>query len=66
MYQSRGGDIVLVGAGTILTSMIAAGFLLGYAVDVWLGTLPVFMLMFGALGLVGGCIRLRKLLIGNG
>jgi ATP synthase protein I len=66
MFQYGGSDLVLVGAGTILTSMIAAGFLLGYAVDVWLGTLPVFMLAFGALGLVGGFIRLHKLLIRNG
>ena len=62
MFQSRGVDLINVGSGTILTSMIAAGFLLGYATDYWLGTLPVFMLLFGGLGFLGGIIRLRKLL----
>lgn len=66
MVRSRDVNIVLVGAGTILTSMIAAGFLLGFGVDYWLQTQPVFMLAGGGLGLVGGFIRLRNLLIRNG
>lgn len=66
MVQSRDASLVLVGAGTILTSMIAAGFLLGYATDYWLATQPIFMLTGAGLGFVGGLIRLRKLLIGHG
>ncbi len=46
----------------MLTSMIAAGFILGYVVDWWLGTLPWFLLGFGALGFIGGILKVHKLL----
>ena len=59
--QHRG--LVLVGVGTMLTSMVVAGFVLGYAVDVWADTRPVFMLLFGALGLVGGFLKVYRLLV---
>lgn len=58
--QARG--LLLVGVGTMLTSMVVAGFLLGYAVDTWADTRPVFMLLLGALGLVGGFLKVFKLL----
>jgi len=54
--------LALIGVGTILTSTIIAGFLLGYGVDKWLDSLPVFMLLFGALGVVGGFLKVYKLL----
>ena len=47
----------------MLTSMVVTGFALGYAVDVWLETKPIFMLLFGVLGLVGGFLKVYKLLI---
>lgn len=53
---------LLIGAGTMLTSMVAAGFLLGYAVDAWLDIRPVFMMLFGGLGLVGGFMKAYQLL----
>ena len=53
----------LIGTGTMLASMILSGFLLGYWVDVWLDTKPVFMLVFGGLGLVGGILKAYRLLI---
>jgi hypothetical protein len=31
--ESRGPGMLLIGAGTMLTSMAVAGFLLGYLVD---------------------------------
>lgn len=53
---------LLIGAGTMLTSMVVAGFLLGYVVDTWLGSRPVFMLICGGLGLIGGFMKVHKLL----
>jgi ATP synthase protein I len=47
----------------MLTSIIAAGFILGFVVDAWLQTQPIFMLLFGLLGLVGGILKVYKLLI---
>ena len=55
--------LILLGVGTILTSMVLSGFLLGYWVDSWLDTKPVFMLLFAGLGFVGAAIRLCKLLV---
>ena len=56
-------NIALLGVGTLLVSTMLSGFLIGYGVDVWLDTQPVFMLLFGLLGLVGGIFRVYKLLI---
>ena len=53
---------VLIGTGTLLASMTVSGFFLGYWVDVWLDTKPIFMLLFGILGLVGGMLKVYKLL----
>lgn len=54
--------LLLLGVGTILTSMTVAGFLLGYLLDLWLDSSPVFMLILGFLGLLGGFMRAFKLL----
>ena len=54
--------MVLIGVGTMLTSMIVAGFILGYGVDRWLDSRPIFMILFGDLGLVGGILKVYKLL----
>lgn len=62
MEKPQGQGLLLIGVGTMLTSMIVAGFLLGYAVDTWADTKPVFMLLMGALGLVGGFLKVYKLL----
>lgn len=42
--------------------MVASGFLLGYLTDRWLGTSPLFMLLFGVLGFIGGMLKVYKLL----
>ena len=60
--QIKGAGLALIGAGTILTSMVLAGLLLGYGLDNWLDTLPFFMLVLGCLGFVGGILKLHKLL----
>jgi len=53
---------LLIGTGTMLTSMVVSGFLLGYGLDHWLDSRPVFMLIFGGLGLVGGFLKAYRLL----
>jgi len=55
-------SLLLMGVGTMLTSMIVSGFLLGYLTDRWLESQPIFMLLFGGLGLVGGFLKVYKLL----
>jgi ATP synthase protein I len=60
--EVKGASLVHIGAGTILSSMVLAGLLLGYSIDSWLNTLPFFMLVFGCLGFVGGILRVYKLL----
>lgn len=57
-------NLLLASVGTILTSMAIAGFILGYGIDTWLGTQPIFTLSFGCLGFVGGMLKSCKLLIG--
>ena len=60
--KPAGTGLLLVGVGSMLTSMIAAGFLLGYMVDRWLDSRPLFMLVFGGLGFVGGLLKVYELL----
>ncbi len=62
MNKAKGPGLLLISVGSLLTSMIAAGFLLGYGVDVLLDTQPVFMLSFGLLGFVGGIMKAYKIL----
>lgn len=54
--------MLLIGVGTHLAAMVIAGFLLGYGADAWLDTRPVFMLLLGGLGLVGGILKAHRLL----
>lgn len=60
----RKTNLLLVSVGTILTSMAITGFILGYGVDTWLDTQPIFTLSFGCLGFVGGMLKSCKLLVG--
>lgn len=63
MAKPKSASWVLVGVGTHLAAMVVTGFILGYGVDTWLNTRPVFMMIFGGLGFVGGIIKAYKLLI---
>lgn len=60
--KPKGPGLLLISAGTMLSSMVVAGFLLGYWVDDWLEASPIFMIVFGGLGLVGGFLKVFKLL----
>ena len=59
-------NLLQVSAGTMLTSMIASGFLLGYLADRWLATRPWLMLVFGCLGIIGGFLKAYNLLSRSG
>ncbi len=63
MEKNKSAGLLLIGVGTQLTSMIAAGFLLGYGLDYLIDTTPIFMLIFGVLGFVGGLLKAYKLMI---
>jgi ATP synthase protein I len=47
-------NILLIGAGTMFTSMVIAGFIVGYVFDLLFETTPIFMLACGVLGFIGG------------
>ncbi|PLA74671.1 hypothetical protein CYQ88_05005 [Hydrogenovibrio sp. SC-1] len=55
-------NFLLLSAGSIFTSMIIAGFLVGYVIDLLLETTPLFLLSCGVLGFVGGMMKVHKLL----
>jgi len=55
-------NFLLMGAGSIFTSMIIAGFLLGYILDTLFETKPIFILSCGVLGFVGGILKVHELL----
>ena len=54
--------MLLIGVGSMLASMVISGFILGYFTDLWLETSPIFMLVFGCLGFIGGILKVYKLL----
>jgi len=60
--KPKGSGMLLIGVGTILASTSISGFILGYLTDIWLNTSPIFMLVFGGLGFVGGFLKVYKLL----
>ncbi len=63
MEEKKGAGLLMIGVGTHLSAMTVVGFLLGYGADQLLDMTPVFMLLFGALGFVGGTIKAHKMLI---
>lgn len=62
MKKAKGPGLLLISVGSLLTSMVVAGFLLGYGVDVLLDTRPIFLLSFGLLGFIGGILKVYKIL----
>ena len=60
--ERKGPGLLLISVGTMLSSTVVAGFLLGYWVDGWLETPPIFMILFGGMGLVGGFLKVYKLM----
>lgn len=54
-------NYLLLSAGSIFTSMLIAGFLVGYALDQVFETTPILMLSCGVLGFIGGMQKVHKL-----
>ena len=65
-WQSRFKGLLQVGAGNMFASSVIAGLVIGFALDAWLDTAPIFMLVVGALGFVGGMRNARKALLATG
>ncbi len=47
-------NILMISAGSMFTSMVIAGFLVGYGLDLLFDTTPFLMLACGVLGFIGG------------
>ena len=50
------------GVGSMVSSMTISGFILGFGADYLAGTTPIFMMIFGALGLVGGIMKAHRVM----
>lgn len=50
------------GLGFVLFAGIGGGFFLGWLVDRWLGTAPIFALILAGLGLAGGLIEVLQIM----
>ena len=61
-FAVRLRGLMNVGAGNVFASTVIAGLLLGYGVDYWLGTAPLFMLAGGLLGFIGGMRNAHRLM----
>jgi len=58
---SPAANYLLISAGSIFTSMVIAGFLVGYMIDYIFDTTPIFFLGCGVLGFVGGAEKVHRL-----
>jgi len=58
---SVGLNFLLLSAGSIFTSMVIAGFLVGYFLDQLFGTTPIMLLSCAVLGFIGGIQKVHKL-----
>ena len=58
---SPAANYLLISAGSIFTSMVIAGFIVGYMLDAIFGTMPLFFLGCGVLGFVGGMQKVMHL-----
>lgn len=56
-------QLLQVGVGTMVSSMSIAGFILGYVTDLFLNTIPLFLIIFGFLGVLGGIMKAHQMLI---
>ena len=62
MAKPKSSGLLLVGVGSILASMAITGFLLGFLVDLLLDTKPIFLLLLGFMGIVGGTLKAHRML----
>jgi ATP synthase protein I len=57
-----GMNFLLIGSGQLFTSLVIAGFVVGYAFDYFLETTPIFMMLCGLLGIIGGSQKVHRIL----
>jgi F0F1-type ATP synthase assembly protein I len=69
MSTGRGGQSELLAQvgmvsslGFVLFASIGGGYFLGWLVDRWLGTAPIFALILAGLGLAGGLIEILQIM----
>lgn len=62
MIKTTGSGLLLAGMGTHLAAMVIVGFALGFGLDYLIDTAPIFMMIFGILGFVGGILRAIEML----
>lgn len=51
-----------MGFGSIFVGNVIAGFLVGFVLDLWLNTSPIFLLIGIVVGIVSGKMKIRELL----
>lgn len=56
-------NLLLISAGSMFTSMVVAGFLVGYWLDTLFDTQPIGLMACGVLGFIGGGQKVYKLLM---
>lgn len=59
--ESNKLGLLQIGVGNIFSSMIISGFIIGYFVDQWLQVTPLFMMLFGLLGFIGGMKKVHAI-----
>jgi ATP synthase protein I len=58
---SPAANFLLISAGSIFTSMLIAGFIVGYMLDQLFDTTPLFFLSCAVLGFIGGIQKVHQL-----
>lgn len=58
---SPAANFLLISAGSIFTSMLIAGFIVGYMLDQLFDTTPIFFLSCAVLGFIGGIQKVHAL-----
>jgi ATP synthase protein I len=58
-------NFIQIGYAYNFVAMIMAGFLLGYLTDYFFGTIPLFLIIFGIMGFIGGLIKMKESLVDN-
>jgi ATP synthase protein I len=56
-------NLLLISAGSMFTSMVVAGFLVGYWLDSLFDTQPFGLLICGVMGFIGGGRKVYDLLM---